>query len=548
MKMKDYFMVDGEKLKEKNPKWLQDDYVKFIRFAQDKMDRCERGIVAIITNHSFLDNPTFRGMRQSLMNSFHQLYFLDLHGNSKKKEKSPDGSTDENVFDIEQGVAISILVKNPDPDGSGQALPRRIAHAELWGSRTSKYHRLAEDSLDSVTWQELKPNSPFYFFVPVNELVREEYEQGQKLTDIFSLNTVGIVTAKDKLTIHFTEKELWETVTRFSKMHAEEARRHFDLGDDSRDWTVKSALEDVQKNLQLEKVKPIHYRPFDTRFTLYTGNSRGFYSSPQRNVMQHLLPGTNVALITAKSNKSPNMNHFFVSKYMTETKCGESTTQSYTFPLYRYTSPGVREENLSPAFRARLDSRYGKTYPPETVLGYCYAVLYSPAYRRKYAEFLKSDFPRIPFPAEAAEFEKLAALGWELARVHLQEKGAEPPLLRSPGNRQLGDFIGEGEDTVEYVRFDPYPHDRTNPFPEHFTMEELGIVRINKDKFFDLVPKAAWEFQIGGYQVLQKFLKDRKGRRLIELDEIEQYEQIVRIIHFSLQRMGELNRLTEAWI
>ena len=196
-----YKTVDGQPLGERNLKWLQDDYVKFIRFAQEKMEQAEEGVVGIITNHSFLDNPTFRGMRQSLMETFNQLYVFDLHWNVKKKERTPEGGKDENVFDIEQGVAISLLVKK-------SGLQRGVYHADLWGRRMEKYRALLEAEKDTVEWTKLTPSPPFHLFIPQDEKLREEYERGWKVTDIFPVNSVGITTARDRLTIHYTEEEL----------------------------------------------------------------------------------------------------------------------------------------------------------------------------------------------------------------------------------------------------------------------------------------------------------------------------------------------------
>jgi predicted helicase len=201
-----YKTVDGKPLGEKNPKWLQDDYVKFIRFGQWRIEKTGQGVLGFITNHGYLDNPTFRGMRQSLMNTFTDIYVLDLHGNVKKREVAPDGSKDENVFDIQQGVAIGIFVKE-----SGKTEPAKVHYADLWGLRGGKYHTLSETDVSVSDWKELKPNSPFYFFIRRNEELLGEYEQGWKVTDIFPVNSVGIVTARDNLTIRWSKQEVWDT-------------------------------------------------------------------------------------------------------------------------------------------------------------------------------------------------------------------------------------------------------------------------------------------------------------------------------------------------
>jgi len=268
-----YYTVDGKPLGEKNPKWLQDDYVKFLRFAQWKIHKAGQGIVGMITNHGYLDNPTFRGMRQSLMKTFNEIYVLDLHGNSLKRETAPDGSKDENVFDIRQGVAIALFVKRAGQNGC------RIVHTDLYGQRQEKYAWLKAHDLSNVDYQELQPKTPYYFFVPRATGKIQHYLAWLKINEIFPVNSVGIVTARDKLTIHWTEEDVWNTVLNFSQLDEEMARQAYQLGKDARDWKVGFAQKDLNRNggPNREKVVPVLYRPFDVRYTYYTGKSRGFF-------------------------------------------------------------------------------------------------------------------------------------------------------------------------------------------------------------------------------------------------------------------------------
>jgi hypothetical protein len=231
-----YKMVDGKPLGEKNPKWLQDDYVKFIRFAQMKMDAVEEGIVGIITNHSWLDNPTFRGMRASLMQTFQQIHVIDLHGNAKKKETAPDGSKDENVFDIEQGVAISLFVKR-------RGLERGVWHSDAWGHRIDKYIYATRHSLFDNTTSQIPVSSPDFLFRRQDQRLKQEYETGSSIIDIFSRNNVGLLTARDNLTIHFSRSELMKVVRDFPSLDPEEARQRYRLSEDVRDWRVHWAQE-----------------------------------------------------------------------------------------------------------------------------------------------------------------------------------------------------------------------------------------------------------------------------------------------------------------
>ena len=256
-----YKQVDGKPLGEKNPKWLQDDYVKFLRFAQWKIEQVGRGVIGMITNHAYLDNPTFRGMRQSLMQTFDEIYILDLHGNSLKRERCPDSSPDENVFDIRQGVAIAFFVKTGK--GSGTA---NIHHKDLWGTREHKYAWLKNHDVTNTCWTTIAPKSPFYLFVPRDEAELKRYNTFPSVTDLFNQYSVGIVTARDRLTIHWTHEEVWTTVLNFSRMEPELARQAYRLGKDARDWKVSLAQQDLRESgPSRDKVVPILYRPFDVR-------------------------------------------------------------------------------------------------------------------------------------------------------------------------------------------------------------------------------------------------------------------------------------------
>ena len=526
-----YKKVDGRPLGEKNPKWLQDDYVKFIRFAQWKMEQVEEGVVGIITNHSFLDNPTFRGMRQSLMQTYNQIYVLDLHGNSKKKETAPDGGKDENVFDIEQGVCISLLMRKP-------GLEQKIFHADLWGKRRDKYRACLEMDFDQTSWAEIRPQSPFYLFILQDESLRAKYENGWKITDIFPVSSVGIVTARDNLTIQFTRKEVRKVINNFSALNPEEARQKYNLAKDTRDWKVHLAQEDLKNNgLKEEKIVPLTYRPFDLRFTYYTGKSRGFHCMPRGEMMRHMLHETqNIGLITTRLTKDEWS--ILVTDHIVAHKAISRYDIGYLLPVYFYNTPRDKEpkknqnnhlfvkepqsqyneriENFAPEFRSFIDLKYGQHYEPEEIVGYIYAVLHSPTYRCKYAEFLKIDFPRIPFVDDRQIFERLSALGWQLVQAHLlKEIPAEPKVE-----------ITKGSDLVEKPIYNP---------------KEQRLY-INPQQYFAQVPEDVWNFHIGGYQVLDKYLKSRKGRQL-SLDEIENVMNVVKVLRFTIDQMQKIEEI-----
>lgn len=511
-----YYTVDGRPLGEKNPKWLQDDYVKFLRFAQWKIARAGRGIVAMITNHSYLDNPTFRGMRQSLLKTFDEIYILDLHGNSLKRETAPDGGPDENVFDIRQGVAIGIFVKH------GKPKPHGVYHADLYGLREQKYRWLESRTLKTARYRRLRPQSPYYFFVPRSTENLQDYLSWPRINEIFPTSSVGIVTARDKLTIRWTPDEAWTTVLKFSSMDEHLARQAFELGRDVRDWKVSLAQEDLKKDggPHRDKIVPILYRPFDIRYTYYTGRSRGFHCMPRPEVMRHMLAGRNLALVAPKQHKSDF--GAFVSTFIVGHKAVAAFDINYCFPLYLYPNgdeldppTGQKQPNLAEWLLPKLTAAYRFSPTPEEVLAYVYAVLYSPTYRQKYAQELRIDFPRVPFTANRGLFRKMAALGQELIDSHLLRK-----IPRIPGIK----YQGRDGDKIEFVRYDP----------------STGRVAINSEKYFEGITPEMWEYQIGGYRVLEKYLKDRMGR---PMDDPLRYIRIATAIARTIELQAQIDQL-----
>jgi predicted helicase len=315
---------------EKNSKWLNDDYVKFIRFAQMKMDAVNEGVVGIITNHSWLDNPTFRGMRQSVMRSFEQIHVIDLHGNTEKKERSPDGSDDQNVFDIKQGVAVSLLVKKKNVE-------RGVWRADWWGHRLAKYQAGAEQTMETVEWQKLEPRAPDFLMLAQDYDEKARYGSGWKVTDIFPTNSVGIVTARDNLCIHFDEASLMKTVRDFAALDPEAARRKYQLGKDVDDWRVEWAQADVKDHRANERcATKILYRPGDGRWTYFTGRSRGFICRPRQDVMRHMIR-ENAGIITTRLTKDDWSA--LVTDTLAAHKSGSRYDISYLFPLYLYPPP-----------------------------------------------------------------------------------------------------------------------------------------------------------------------------------------------------------------
>jgi hypothetical protein len=486
--IEDYKQVDGQPLGEKNPKWLQNDYVKFLRWGQWRIDRTGRGILAMITDNSYLDSITRRGMRQALMQSFNEIYLLNLHGNFKKKEVSPDGSPDENVFDeTGQGVAIGVFVKR-----DGGSIPAQVWHADLWGRQEEKYKALAELELTTTPWQELQPHSPYYLFSPQVVDLQAEYERGWPVNEIFPVNSVGIVTARDKLTIRWSPEEVWETVQDFASLPPEVARERYNLGRDVQDWQVPLAQVDLKKSgPDRQKVVPILYRPFDTRFTYYTGHSRGFICRPRSEVMGHILSGENFGLCTSRGTEiSGGWEHIFCSKTVIQHHTVSLKEVNYLFPLYLYPQGMFQGDgkapNLSPGFIEVLSGKLGlifaqegqgdleSTIGPEDVFYYVYAVFHAPEYRGRYAELLKVDFPRLPLTGNKALFSALVGKGAELAVLHLMEAPALDSLITS--------FPVPGSQVVEEVRYE----------------EAAERVYINADQYFEGVPPGGVGLPGGG--------------------------------------------------
>ena len=488
-----YYTIDGGPLGERNPKGLQDDYVKFLRYAQWKIHKAGRGIVGMITNHGYLDNATFRGMRQSLMNTFDEIYVLDLHGNSLKKETTPDGGKDENVFDIQQGTAIVLMVKN------GKEKVGNVAHHELFGLRAEKYDWLDASDFKTDTYQKLNPDSPFYLYHPVST-GNEHYLEWTSLPNIFPVNCIGIVTARDALTIQDSKNKVRSTVHHFASLEAETARKAYKLRRDTRDWKVEYAQRDLRDSgLNEDRIKPILYRPFDTRYTYYTGRSRGFHSMPRNEVMKHMLE-ENIGIICNRQTKI-KYNHAYVTRLIVDLHILETANASaYIFPLYLYPdehnedifASTEREYNIAP----ELIDKFTKLWPqfePEQLFYYIYAVLHSNSYRERYAQYLKMDYPRIPFPECYGIFLELAELGEELADIH---------LLKSPQlDHPLARYQGSGpDDKVDFIKYN----------------EKTGIVHINEGKYFEGITPELWNYHIGGYQVLHKYLKDRRRKSIAD--------------------------------
>lgn len=600
-----YYEVDGQPLGEKNPKWLQDDYVKFIRWAQWRIERTGSGILAFITNHSYLDNPTFRGMRRSLMQTFTDIYVLDLHGNAKKREVAPDGGKDENVFDIQQGVAIGIFVKEPGKPG-----PAWVHHAELWGGREAKYAQLMADDAQTTPWRALAPQAPFYLFTPQNVDLLAEYQQGWKVTDGFPVNVLGFQTHRDHFAVDFDDDRLRRRIADFRNTAStdEEVRDRY-LLEDSESWQVATARSQLRRYTDWDKcfIRCL-YRSFDWRSIYY---DTVVVDRPRRELLDHVAGRKNLCLGVGRQGLAVNTPEWALVSVSREPidanifrRGGISVCPLYTYPsiagddivqsTWLKTSPwppdaAGRVPNLAPAFVAEVEARTGlrfawppgvagegegpgdwksqlpsqsrpaptgqeedqstpvdgatvaavsnrrACFSPEDLFAYVYAVFHAPTYRARYAEFLKIDFPRVPITSDAALFWRLAGLGRELVSLHLLDADAAPALLRPITRFPVA---GDGLVARGHPRY----------------VEANCRVYISADdakagkqgQYFEGVPPEVWDFQVGGYQPCQKWLKDRVGRQLT-YDDLTHYGRMVVALHETIRLMAEIDAAIPGW-
>ena len=501
-----YYTVDSKPLGEKNPKWLQDDYVKFIRFAQWKIDKSGEGVVGFITNHGYLDNPTFRGMRESLLDSFDYIYILNLHGNALKKEKCLDGSKDENVFDIRQGVSIVLFIKN------NKLKNKKVFYADLYGLRDTKYQWLDSHTVSNVRWQEIKPISPYYFFIPKDISLLEEYKKFWKITDIFLINSVGVITSRDNFVIDFDRNILKHRIEIFrdTEKSDEYIKNRFKLND-KKNWRLANSRKNVIKNENWKNsIIKILCKPFDSRWIFYEDS---LIERSRRNVMGNMMQD-NLGLIVSKQVLR-DFKHVFLTETINNFNLLDTSGRfgsGFLFPLYRYSQTGEKQSNISRKLLIDLCKKYNNKITNDVIFYYIYALLHNPTYRRKYDEFLRFDFPRIKFVADYDKFKQLANLGKELADLHLMKKRL-PTQIK---------FDVSDSNIVKKVKY-------TN-----------GKVFINDDQYFDGISEDIWNFFIGGYQILDKWLKSRKNMALSSI-EIENFLQIVEIIRQTIEFMKKID-------
>ena len=490
--------------------WLNDDYCKFLRLGQYYVDRNQEGILAYICNNGFLDNPTFRGMRWNLLQSFDKIYIINLHGNSMKKEVCPDGSKDENVFDIMVGTSINIFVKT---NKKRKNTLGEIYYTDVFGLRKTKYDFLAENTFNTIRWPKIHPAEPFYFFTPQNEEGKEEYEKGFRIDELMKINCSGLVSMGDEFAFAETRDELQNRLNDFlsNDYKAEELKSKYNLGKNYANFILDGKKNGLK--VCTNKIVPIAYRPFDNVYGYF---DKQIIWRPREKVMRHFTK-PNVGLACIRINSRNEETYFVVDTIMDKTILS-SKDNANVFPLYLYSEEGTmdteKRANLDEKIWAEINRCVGKETTPEEVFDYIYGVLHSPRYHKYYREFLKVDFPRIPYPENAAQFGHFVSYGNRLRQLHL--------LHSLPDMPSVATFPMSGTCTVEQPRY------------------AAGRVYINATQYFDHVPEAAWQFYIGGYQPAQKWLKDRKGRTL-SFDDIAHYQKIIRVLLETDKLMGEID-------
>jgi adenine specific DNA methyltransferase len=515
-----------EALCEQNIQPLSDDYIKFIRYAQYQIEeQTGEGIVAFITNNSFLDGIIHRQMRKELLRVFDEIYILNLHGNSRLKEKAPDDGKDENVFDIQTGVSINILVKHKEPKYE-QA---KLYYHELYGLRQEKFDALTKLNLNSAYWKELHPVEPYYFFVEKDFQLAAKYRAGFSLSELFRNYSSGLITTHDEVVIKFDVPAVDTLISDAKKFSTDEFRQYYKTGRDTQNWKVQDVLADAAKASLT--IVPYSYRPFDFRYAPYTGE-KGFFARPYFKSFGAILHPLNYALCTTRLITAfTGFQHCFVSKLLMDLSFVSNRTSeiSYAFPLYKlpdgwdYTpaelvagktrggKPIELELNMRPEILVKLSEAVGESVKGEEVFDYVYGVLHDKEYREKYFEFLKIEYPRIPYPQDKAEYQRCVAIGERLRRLHLMDETLNLPLITT--------FDVAGSNLVEKVEYDN------------------GKVWINDTQYFNNVPTSVWDHVVGAYQPARLWLQKRKGRTL-DFDDVNWYLRVCATIYAEITEMG----------
>ena len=533
-----YRYLDGKRIRERGALQfeinLQDDYVKFFRFCEQRVLTSNLGILGLITNNGYLSTPTLRGMRDSLLETFNSIWAVDLHGHLAKGETASGEGPEENVFDIVQGVSLFLGNRTTSTISDSS-----VFHSDRYGSRIRKYSFLLDNRRTSTQFREIQPIEPFYLFVPHDAGLAQEWKQYVGLTDMFAKNSAGIITARDALVIAEDKRELSDRIKKFSKTSSDEESVYAEFGfSKSKRFDLRQAQANLRRLDSFTRpIRRLLHRPFDERFIFFHPSVVWSLSRP---VADQMVSGKNLALIATRQVTRPQFEHVYVSRHMIEIKACSHDRNTQVFPLFLTDSrdelelPSSTTPNIDPLVYKKLASDLklkmnGSTtqlgvageLSPLRILQFTYSVLHSDAYRKRYFEFLRSDFPRIPLVSNLDLFLVLARLGGELVSMHLMEA----PKL----SKFVAKWSGNRKPQVEKVNYS----DKTVWLDKARTCGFKGVA------------EEVWSFRIGGYQVCHKWLKDRRGRRLSDED-IAHYQKIVVALNETIRVMGEIDEVIEA--
>ena len=562
-------------LNERNIQPLSDDYIKFIRFGQHFIDKNGSGILAYISNNSFIDGIIHRQMRKHLLQSFDKIYILDLHGNTRIKEIALDGSVDQNVFDIMAGVSINIFIKT---NKKAKKSLCNVLHFDLFGKRDLKYSFLNQNEINTIKWNSLNITEPEFLMVNKDYSLKLDYKFGFSINDLFLNNNSGLATEFDELAIHNDFKSAEKILNELYNLDAKEIKLKYSFKDKQL-VKIENAKQDIKKNNV--EIYPINYRPFDKKYCIYTGLSNGVMGRPRNSTMQHFIKGKNVGIIVSRTVYG-SYDWYDIQVTDTITEKGIMAMRvgnaAIVCPLYLYPETNAQQNafeqnvarvpNLNPEIVKQIATGLGLIYNPnpknpfETgkdivlnaiknnpnmsapksshsllnpidILDYIYAVLHSPAYREKYKEFLKIDFPRVPYPKDLTTFQKLSNLGAQIRQIHLLESEVTENYITQ--------YPIDGDNVVGKILFEKTSEDKGKVYINHEKNPTSGVGAEGL-QYFENVPEIAWNFYIGGYQPAQKWLKDRKDRALT-YEDIFHYQKIIVALTETDRIMKEIDKI-----
>jgi hypothetical protein len=497
---------------------LQDDYIKFFGLLCKIRYSVGCGVASYISNFGFLGSRSLRGMRSTLLENYNFLRFLSLGGHRADNDYS--SSEDQNVFDITQGVCISFLSKSHGKSSAACFYKRFL------GNREKKYDSLLGSNVFESVTDVLTPSTPYYKLLPENNDGCAEYDDWFDLGMIMPKNSCCIITSRDSLLIDFDKDVLLEKIRTFSKLPPGDKSLEEEIGYSvKKKWDVEKSKRMLRKDgVQEERIRTILYRPFDYRFIYYEPH---LLDAPARPITSMIDNTKNLVLMTPNVKTTSKFTHALISRRPGEKKCCSHDRSTQMFPLWLNSELSIEDaSNLDEGFLSRFLNDKSRQKGAEEALCYIYAILFSSRYQNKYGDFLKDSFPRIPANCSINLREALIKFGSDLLDLHLFES--------STLNKYITKIIGRGDLRVEKATHS----DKT-----------VWIDKENKIGFQG-ISEGIWNFDIGGYQVCHKWLKDRgpkKGQlgRILTKEDIAHYQKIIVAISETIRIMAEIDEVIE---